>query len=199
MALGCCIYEKNKKMALVHFAKNVEKMNSSRKKGELYFFLPERISKDIDISLFDVLEIEGVDIDSYSEDFKPIDRIYSISKMLSDSKRFIKNPCCDDIVVAPFFEMSDYEFLKKVEIETKCNVVCLAELSEELKDLNFDKIVYLNRNSDVRILLANALQENKTFEEFVQIFKEYMQSRKMTEEEQKQQMELALNVKYYFE
>lgn len=48
-------------------------------------------------------------------------------------------------------------------------------------------------------MLAKALQENKTFEEFVQIFREYMQSRQMSEEEQKQEMELALNVKYYFE
>lgn len=199
MAFACCIYEKNKETALVRFAEKVEKMNSSREKGELYFFLPERISKDINISLFDVLDIVEVDIDPNSEDFGQIDRIYTISEVLSDCKGGAKIPSCEDFVIAPFFEMCDYSFLKKVEVETKCNVVCLAELSENLKNFQFDKLFYLNRNAGVRILLAKALQENKTFEEFVQIFREYMQSRQMSEEEQKQEMELALNVKYYFE
>lgn len=199
MAFCCLTYEKNKEVALITFAKEFEKMISSCKKGEMYFFLPKYISKDLEISLFDVLKIVGMNIDSNSSEIVPLSRIYSNSKLLSDCIKPTIAPHNEDIVVAPFFEPNDYVFLKNTEKESKCNIVCLAKLDEDLKNLKFDKVLNLNNNTSAKALLVKALQENKTFEEFLQIFKEHLHSCQMPEEEQKEQMERALNVKYYFE
>lgn len=113
----------------------------------LYFYIPNDVSKASQDDLFELLKERNIGISPDSAELALINNIYSQSIVLFKSRSPFPHIQSTDIIIAPFFEISDYHFLKGLENSTRNNVVCLTNQSIEtlasVCDSN-DQIVELN-------------------------------------------------------
>lgn len=213
------VYDSLNKMetTLAVFFKNINHQIEKKNNGNQYLYLSEDLSQISVESIFPILSNLGISIPPNSPEMGTINTFVNNSNFLFPKASFCNTITKDDIIAAPFFNMSDYPFLK--ELEKKCpNIVCLSSNKPEIKLDDNDKIYDLspavdkvtqcfNENvfaqtprciSNAQKLLKEAFEKGLSFTAYQKQFQDYLQSLQLSEEQEKEQMRRICNLKTYF-
>lgn len=124
----CYSTNKSQKDSLLSF---FEKINSIYIKSEgiqLYIYLPQCTSKASREDFYSLMQEFKIDVLPSSAELSPALNIFSQAIIIHKDKQPFPHIQSTDIVIVPFYEIPDYQFLKKIEYNSGCGIICLSKI-----------------------------------------------------------------------